>query len=138
MDEDLSYLDLGDDLNEVPDEKSVPGGEYEVRLVDLSIAATQKDATRQQLVVLLEVIGDPLAKTIYHYIRLPKESDPPRDAMRMKRARKYFYQAFGIPLAGKVVFQDYIGNTAWVTLTEQSDPQYGTQNRISRFSRAGE
>ncbi len=135
--EDISYLDLGEDLGEIPDEKTVSPGEYEVRLASLELTKTKKDPSREMLAAAIEVVGEPLAKTIYHYLLIAKPNDDAKQALRRKRAIKRFYEAFKIPLVGKVKFEEYVGNTAWVVLGEESDKEYGMQNRISRFSQVG-
>lgn len=135
MEEETSYLDLGEDLGEIPDEKTVPGGEYELRLAGLTLQhGTKNDPSRDMLVAQLEVVGEPLSKIIYHYLLIPKDKDIDRTRMRRKRAIKRFYTAFGMPLSGPVKFEEYINSTAWGNLTEEEDDQGRPQNRLAAFT----
>jgi hypothetical protein len=90
------------------------------------------------LVAQLEVVGEPLSKMIYHYMLIARANDDERTQMRRKRAIKKFYTAFGIPLSGKVKFQDYLNSTAWATLTEENDNKGNPQNRLMGFTREGQ
>lgn len=126
-----SFLDLGEDLEDIPDLTTVPDEDYELRLVTLERRPGKEKGP--YLFSEMELVGQPDTKIIRHVMMLPSVKDPERKAKNRKRAIKYFYKCFGIPTAGSVVFAEYIGNTGWATLTEETDPQYGPQNRVARF-----
>ncbi len=126
-----SFLDLHEDLDDIPDLSTVADEDYELRLV--TFEKRPGKAKGPFLFTEFELTGLPDTKIIRHVMMLATANDPERKAKNRKRAIKYFYKCFNIPTSGPVVFADYIGNTGWATLTEETDPVYGKQNRIARF-----
>lgn len=126
-----SFLDLGEDLDEIPDLSTVADEDYELRLVTLERRPGK--AKGPFLFAEFEITGQPDTKIVRHVLMLPTAKDSERQQKNRKRALKYFYKCFGMPSVGPVVFADYVGNTGWATLTEETDPVYGKQNRIARF-----
>jgi hypothetical protein len=131
VEEQESFLDLGEDLNDIPDLSTVAEEDYELRLV--TFEKRPGKAKGPYLFTEFELVGMPDTKIVRHVLMLPRAQDPERQKKNRKRAIKYFYLAFGIPTAGPIVYADYVGNTGWATLTEENDKQYGKQNRIVRF-----
>jgi hypothetical protein len=127
-----SFCDLGD-LSGIPDEHTKEEGECELRIVTLELRPGKKDPTSKFIYAQFEVPGDDLAKIIQHVFMLPGPKDTPKQKMSRERAIKKFYEAFKIPLAGRVEFKDYIGNTGWAMLVEEDNEKYGMQNRIKSF-----
>lgn len=127
---DESFLDLGN-LDDVPDLHTVGDSEQELRLVTFERRPGKNKGP--YLFVEFEIVADPTTKIVRHVMMLPNASDKERTQFGRKRAIKYFYKAFNIPTDQSVVLADYVGNTGWAALTEETDPQYGTQNRIARF-----
>ena len=126
-----SFLDLGEDLNDIPDLSTVPDEDYELRMVTLERRPAKKKGPF--LFAEFEILEQPDTKIVRHVLMLPTNQDTERQKKNRKRALKYFYKCFNLPPSGPVVFADYIGNTGWATLTEETDPVYGKQNRIARF-----
>ena len=126
-----SFLDLGEDLNDIPDLSTVVDEDYELRIVTLERRPGK--AKGPFLFAEFELVGLPDTKIVRHVMMLPTDKDSERQAKNRKRALKYFYKCFDIPTSGPVVFADYIGSSGWATLTEESDPKYGKQNRVARF-----
>lgn len=131
LDDQESFLDLGEDLDNIPDLSTVVDEDYELRLVTLEKRPGKKKGPF--LFTEFEIVGQPDTKIIRHVLMLPTANDSERQQKNRKRALKYFYKCFNIPTSGPVVFADYIGNTGWATLLEETDPTYGKQNRIARF-----
>lgn len=129
--EEESFLDLGEDLDEIPDLSTVADEDYELRLV--TFEKRPGKAKGPFLFTEYELVGMPDTKIVRHVMMLATAKDSERKAKNRKRAIKYFYKCFGIPTSGPVVYADYIGNSGWATLTEETDPVYGKQNRIARF-----
>lgn len=125
-----TFLDLGEDLDDIKDLSTVPEEDYELRLITFERRQKTKGP---YLFVEAEIIGQPDTKIVRHVMMLPAANDDERKKQNRKRSLKYFYKAFGIPTAGPIVFADYVGATGWATLTEETDPTYGPQNRIGRF-----
>ncbi|MDI6785085.1 MAG: hypothetical protein QMD92_00090 [bacterium] len=131
---DESFLDLGIDLDDVPDLSTVPDEDYKLRLVTFEKRPAKKKGPF--LFTEFEIADMPDTKIVRHVLMLPQDSDPIRQQKNRQRAIKYFYKAFDIPTSGPIAYADYIGNTGWVTLTEETDPTYGKQNRVARFRSA--
>lgn len=131
VEEQESFLDLGEDLDNVPDLTTVADEDYELRLVTFERRPGKKKGPF--LFTEFEIVGQPDTKIIRHVLMLPTDNDPERQKQNRKRAIKYFYKCFSIPTAGPIVYSEYIGNTGWATLLEETDPTYGKQNRIARF-----
>lgn len=126
-----SFLDLGEDLNDIPDLVTVADEDYELRMV--TFEKRPGKGKGPFLFTEFELVGQPDTKIIRHVMMLPTAQNAERQQKNRKRAIKYFYKCFGIPTAGPVTYADYVGNTGWATVTEETDPTYGKQNRIARF-----
>lgn len=124
-----SFLDLGVDLDEVPELKTVSAGEYELVLATFE----RRMKTGPFLYLQFEIAGEPAAKIVTHTIMLPTPKDEERQKDARLRAVKHFYKAFDIPTSGPVEFQNYIGNHGWGILSEEESEDYGIQNRVRRF-----
>jgi hypothetical protein len=128
---DESFLDLGTNLDDVPDVVTVPGGEYQLQITDLGITETEKG---KFLIPKFEVVGVSNAKTVSHPLRIPDKSMDQKDTERRQRAIKYFYKAFDINTSGPVNFVEQIGKTGYAVLDESEDPKYGKQNNVRSYS----
>ena len=128
--DETTFLDLGTNLNDVPDLTTAVGGEYELRIVDLGITTTEKG---KFLIPRLEIVGQPLSKEITAPLRIPDESMDEKERNRRLRGLKAFYKAFGVNEAGPVVFNDQLGKTGWATLDESEDAKYGKQNNVRQW-----
>jgi len=125
-----SFLDLGVNLDDVPDLTTVAGGEYQLQIVDLGITETEKG---KFLIPRLEIMGKPNTKEVTAPLRIPDSSMNEKEQARRHRNIKAFYKAFGISTSGPVVFNDQIGKTGWVTLDESEDPKFGKQNQARQW-----
>jgi len=125
-----SFLDLGVNLDDVPDLTTVAGGEYQLQIVDLGITETEKG---KFLIPRLEIMEKPNTKEVTAPLRIPDSSMNEKEQARRHRNIKAFYKAFGISTSGPVVFNDQIGKTGWVTLDESEDPKFGKQNQARQW-----
>ena len=125
-----TFLDLGTNLDDVPDLVTVAGGEHEMRIIDLGITVTEKG---KFLIPRLEIMNNPLAKEVSAPLRIPDETMNEKDKNRRMRNLKAFYKCFGINTAGPVQFNEQIGKTGWVTLDESEDAKYGKQNNVRQW-----
>jgi hypothetical protein len=132
--ENLSYVDLGVDLDTVPEQHAVKAGEHPLQLLKAEIKTQKPEkGTGKFIQATIEVTDDPNSKLITHVMMMPTADDNQRKINARLRAIGDFYKAFGIPSAGPVNLEEYVGNQAWGNLTEEEDPQYGMQNRIKNF-----
>jgi hypothetical protein len=127
-------LDLGVDLETVPAQHAVPGGEYQLCLVNAEIKQQKPEKGDGKFIqAQLEIVGDPNSKLIKHIMMLPNASDDDRKKNARLRNIGDFYKAFGIPSVGKVNLASYFGNFGWAILTVEDGNEYGEQNRVKRF-----
>jgi hypothetical protein len=128
------FVDFGsDDLGDTPDLQVIPDDtEVKLRLTALSMQVG-KASGNPFLLAMLEVVGEPDARDIRHMMMWPREEMEPKQSANAKRRIKYFGQAFGIPLSGKVEFDKYLGREAVAILGVDPDEGYGESNRVKRW-----
>ena len=129
-----SFLDFGDeDYAQTPDLQIIPDNtEVKVILNALSVQVG-KDSGKPYLLALLSVVGEPDARDIRHMMMLPRDDQDAKQQSNAKRKLKYFGQAFGIPMTGKVSFDGYLGRQAIAIIGVDADTGYGESNRIKRW-----
>jgi hypothetical protein len=126
-------------LDSVPDLQTIPDGEYQVQCKHADEKLSKAGNTYIQL--LLEPVDHPDAEPIFENLTLPSDSDEPRTASFKARRLKSALEAFGLPTnvtPTQVVQQkdDFVGQSAWVFVKTNTDPEYGTRNEIKRYGRA--
>lgn len=119
-------------LNEAQELKSVPQGEYQVRVVSCEVK-TSKNTGGDFLQAQLEIIGEPLTKNINHVMMFPTNSDDAKKQNNRKLAIRNFLQACGIDTSKGFNPSELEGCTAWAILAEEDDPEYGKQNRVRKW-----
>jgi hypothetical protein len=126
---DFGHEDIGDtpDLTVIPDDTEVT-----LRLTALSMQVG-KNSGNPFLLAMLEVKGEPDARDIRHMMMWPRDDMDSKQVANAKRRIKYFGQAFGIPLTGKVEFDKYLGREAVAILAVDPDEGYGESNRVKRW-----
>lgn len=133
-----SFLDLGEDLSNVPELVTVEPGERELRIIEVTKGTSKKtdkngNPSGDYLQARFEILGEPNAKTVSHVMMLPRAVDDERTVMNKKRSVKAFCEAFHIPLNGPIVFNECAGLTGWAILDESESQEYGKQNNVKRF-----
>lgn len=127
-------LDLGVNLDDVPAQHAVPGGEYQLCLVNAEVKNQKPEKGDGKFIqASLEVVGYPNSKLINHVMMLPSQNDEDRKKNARLRNIGDFYKAFGIPTVGKVNLASYFGNFGYGILTVEDGNEYGEQNRVKRF-----
>ena len=126
-----SFLDLGTNLDDVPELSTVPAGEYELCIEDLRITTSEKG---RFLIARFSLEGMENMKTISNPFRLPEADMALKDQQRCLRGLKHFYSAFDIPGDSTMVFAEQVGKRGYAMLGEEEDAKYGKQNRINSFS----
>jgi len=71
----MAFMELGTDLNDLPEEQSLPEGDY-----DLIIEGTKFKPEKNHILVRLAVEGQPDAKVIFHNLSMPTKEDEPEKA----------------------------------------------------------
>lgn len=119
------------DLENVPELVAVPEGEYEVRIMEAG-EHISKSSGMPMIKVVLEIVGQPNAETIYHYITLPQPDDDERKRNNKRRRIKEFLLAFG--LSQQSDFSEWVGRVAWALIGQETDDRTGLpRNTVKRF-----
>lgn len=127
-------IDLGVNLDDVPEQHAVPAGEYQLLLASCEVRDQKPEkGTGRFIMATFEVVDDPDAKLITHVMMLPAADDPDRKKNNRLRNIGDFFKTFGIPSRGAVNLAAYEGNTGWAILSIEDGGEYGEQNRVKRF-----
>lgn len=127
-----TVVEIEENLDDIPPQHSVPGGEWQLKLVKVKLGES-KETHNPYTMPSFEIVDDPDSKIINHVIMKALPSDPERTRRARLRALGDFHRCFEIPPVGRVNYDEYIGNLGYALLSEENDPQYGMQNRIVRF-----
>lgn len=125
------FLDLN--FDEVFEPTSKKEGEYQLRVLDCQVKESSK-GKGSFLSAKFEIVGEPTAKDISHVMMLPKAEDDVKQRNKRLFAIQSFIKACGMDPAASFQPEELAGHTCWAILTEEQDPEYGTQNRVRRFS----
>ena len=119
------------DLENVPELEVVTEGEYEVRIMDAGDHVS-KNTGNNMVRLVLEILSEPNADTIYHYITLPQMDDDERKRNGKLRRIKDFLAAFGLDQQSD--YADWIGATGWALIGSEEDERTGNpRNNVKRF-----
>lgn len=126
----MSFLDLN--LDDVQEFKTVPEGEYKLRILKSEVKTSQNTGG-QYLSVLLDIPEEPLSKNISHIMMFPTASDDVKQTNNRKLAIVNFLKAFGFDPSNQIDLDSMEGALGWAIVAEKDDPEYGLQNRIKKF-----
>jgi hypothetical protein len=119
------------DLENVPELSAVAEGEYEVRIMDAGDHVS-KTSGQNMIRVVLEIVGEPEAETLYHYITLPQFDDDERKKNGKLRRIKEFLSAFNLDQQSE--YPEWIGLTGWALIGSETDERTGApRNNVKRF-----
>lgn len=118
------------DLDNVPELTAVPAGEYEVCIIEAS-DYVGKESGKQSIRVVFEILNEPNAQNVYHYIGLPNSDDDEKVANSKLRRAKQFLQAFD--LSSDDDYAEWVGRMSWALLGIEDDRNGEARNRIVNF-----
>lgn len=119
------------DLDNVPELGAVAEGEYELRIIEAGDYVS-KTSGQNMIRVVLEIVGEANAETLYHYLSLPQFDDDEKRKNNKLRRIKEFLSAFGIDQRDE--YSDWNGQTAWALLSANPDDRDGRlRNDVKRF-----
>lgn len=126
------------DLDAVPELHTLPIGEAELRLISAELKQQKPDkGTGYFLQLKFQSVTDPNAENIMHIMMLPQAEKEERTNNNRLRALKDFAAAYGVPCKSlsELINNVYnsIGNSGFALLKIEESPEYGAQNRISKF-----
>jgi hypothetical protein len=127
----MGFLDI--DLSDVKEPNAVEGGEYLVRIVDITEGIDKNGHPYFQ--ALLDIPQEPYSKLFTHFVALPYEGVEEKRLNEIKWRIKIFFEAFDIDYSQPVNYEEIKGLQAWAILSTSDDPTYGTQNSVKRFVR---
>ena len=127
-----SILDYHLDRDSVPDPQVLPAGEYEVKITSAKPKTSQ--AGKPMVEVAIGFPNELQAKTCFHYVTLPADSDEADTVQSKLRNLRNFYEAFGVDYSGPVDLDLMIGETCFAIITEEeATDEYEASNRVKRF-----
>jgi len=88
----MGFIDLGANLNDLPEQNPVPEGNY-----DLIVEGSKLKPENMCISVWLTIAGEPEAETVFHNLSLPKNDDEDEKKINKLRFLKAFMQKFSIP-----------------------------------------
>ena len=109
--------------------KTVPNGtEARVRITEV-----EPNAEKCYILCKLEIEGqDSFTSKIRHFVTYPKPEDDATKRNNKLGMLKNFYEGFDITPGSDP--QSWIGHGCWVIINEETDPTYGPQNSLGRYS----
>lgn len=125
---------LDEILENVPDEKPVEPGIYELMVT--SIKRKLSKAGNPMIVVSFEIPEEPSSKPIFVYFSEPTDSMDDRTKMSNLRRWKSFMVAVGVDISqpqGEDLFESLKFSRCFGQVTLEDDDRYGPSNRITQF-----
>ncbi len=117
----MPFIEIKEDLNEDYEDKPVPEGEYDLRIIKATDRRNKAD-TGDITEIIMSVEGDEGvgAANIFHYLTYPSDDDDSaRSRMRM-RFLTLFLKMFGVPFESNGFnTEDLVGCTATGLLTQE-------------------
>ena len=122
----MSFINLGQDINEIKEPETVPEGMYDLA-IEKVIEKKDDQGNLTGLNVILDVSGYVDAAAVFHHVSLPVEDDDEEKAAFKLRFLKKFLEAFSIPFTKKGFdMVDFMGASGKVKLI--LDEYQGTIN----------
>lgn len=130
---------LDQNLSDIPEQTTVPEGEYEVQVFSADIKTNDKGSKWLSVGLNILNTGDPNVKDVYHSVFFPREDDDPKRVQGSLRRIKQFCEAFGLRTDRSIrefeanVKEEIIGQSAYALLVVKDDPKYGVGNEVKNF-----
>ena len=122
----MSFINLGQDINEIKEPETVPEGMYDL-VIEKVMEKKNEQGDLTGLNVILDVSGYVDAAPVFHHVSLPHEDDDEDKTAFKLRFLKKFLDAFIIPFTKKGFdMVDFAGATGKVKLI--LDEYQGTIN----------
>jgi len=132
MEDFMSFL--GQSFDDVFEPKSVPGGEYQLRILKAEVRKQKPEKGTAEFIQLrAEIVGEPKAKEITHVIMMPTAEDDIKAKNDKMSRQLVFLKACGLDPASVNNINEVEGCTFWAILDEKESEEYGTQNNIRKF-----
>jgi hypothetical protein len=135
----MSFLQIGEQLNNFVEEHPVEEGEYQLR-----VTSAQIPEGKDYMLLRFEVVGDPYAKEISDFFRLPGGGKTEKEENRNRGKLLKFFSAFDLDPTGNYQVdapapEGFIGleGYAMVSAAVDKNDGYGPQNKISKYSPRG-
>jgi hypothetical protein len=132
-----SFLDLGENLNDVPDLILIEDNtEARVRLTKAIVKDSKTTAGNRYIEAYVVADDFPNSPAIRHMMMLPSETSDAKQKMDRLRAIKEFCTAFGIQQAGtRIMLEAGATKQPWAIIgIERGEGEYRDKNRIKRFT----
>ena len=123
-----SFLDV--DTDDAKEPVAVSAGEYEIRVIGGEVNVDKNG--HNYFLPRFEVVNEPNAKDFTDFIGLPHDEMDEKETARAKWKLESFKKCFGV-VGSKVKPSETLGLTGWAILRMKEDPEWGEQNKISKY-----
>lgn len=107
----MGFIEMA--MDEIKEATVVPEGTYDLRIKRADPKPSKKNPDATNIVVILEIDGEPDAEDIFHYIALPHPSDEDKSRNFKGLQMKRFLHWFKIPFdSNGFSVEDFPGATA--------------------------
>lgn len=124
-------MSLIPNLSDIPELTPVAPGEYSLRITKAIDKTAQTG--RKGLQMIIEIIGEDNAATIFDNLWFPLPSEDPAKQTTMWRMVKDKLAALGLPTDGTIELSDFANLEFTAILDIETDPDYGDKNIIKRI-----
>ena len=125
---------LGQSFDDVFEPKSMPEGEYQLRILKAEIRKQKPEkGTGEFIQVRAEIVGEPTAKEITHVIMLPVDTDDVKEKNSKMSRQLNLLKSCGLDPGAVNNINELEGCSFWAILDEKESEGYGLQNNIRKF-----
>ncbi|OQB10003.1 MAG: hypothetical protein BWY21_00567 [Parcubacteria group bacterium ADurb.Bin216] len=123
---------LNQNYDNVKEPKSVPEGEYELRILAAEVKVSANTGG-EFLSIKCEILGEAYAKDVNYVIMQPTSSDDEKTRNMKLLRNTRLLEACNLNPATTSNVNELVGCTFWAILGEEESAEYGTQNRIKKL-----
>lgn len=124
---------LNENLNDAAELTTVREGEYKLRIMKAEMKAIQSTGSNC-VNLMLDIPDEPLSKTVYHTLWMPKATDSPKERANTLGHIVTFLRTFGFDPAEDISNLEVLeGATGWAILVEKDEGEYGIKNKVKKF-----
>lgn len=130
---DQSFLDLA--LDEVPELKAVPNGEYQLKVTSVKMKESKGEKTAGQslLMFYFDIMGEENTRPISYPVMLPHDTLDNDANNDRKRQLKRVLKALDWDVSQGFEPNQLKDLTCFAHLSTETTPEYGEQNKIANF-----
>lgn len=127
----MSILDIN--LSNVPDEPVLQPGEQTLNIVAVETRVSERSG-KPYISVIMKSTTDKFAKSVFHVLSLPCETDTPEEVDAKRRRIRTFVKGMGLSTdVSSINTEEWLGREITVILATEVDEQYGERSVVKRI-----